>query len=287
MLNEQFMSALSRCAERLFIVDEVTKEILWTNDTSVGAGKTCHKAFFGKDSPCAFCPELTLSRLYQWDCYDEQNERWLKVKNLLFLDGDRLLRAANLNSMDDVMALSHESVSQLAALQTLLEESHRIKRALESEAIHDRMTGLFNRNQFNMDIASGLYDRAGAGALYFDLNNLKEVNDLYRHEAGDRLIICLADAVAKAAKLPASARTYRIGGDEFVMMINGCTEETLHDTHAYFYDCLLDDPTDPPCIVAVGAALSKASCDGEKLVSDADRAMYADKRRLKGIPFEK
>lgn len=282
MDNPQWFNAILKCAGRVFIADEISKELLWSNDPAIRLGERCHKAIFGKDSPCAFCPTLTLGQPYPWDCYDEHGKRWFKVKSVLFWDENRLLRAESLDGMDDAMALNRESVAQISALQKLLEENARIRNALENEASHDRMTGLLNRNQFNLDISSGMYDRAGTGVLYFDLNNLKEVNDRYRHEAGDRLLLHLADAIEQTARFAPAARAYRIGGDEFVLLIMNSTKEALRSAHAYFNECLAAHPAEQPCIAAVGEVFSGTSCDAEALVSAADRAMYADKQRLKG-----
>jgi diguanylate cyclase (GGDEF)-like protein len=282
MDNLQWIDAILKCSGRVFIVDEISKELLWSNDSATRPGECCHKAFLSKDAPCAFCPTLTLGQAYPWDCYDEHGRRWFKVKSVLFWDESRLLRAEILDSMDDAMALNRESVAQISALQKLMEENTRIRNALENEASHDRMTGLLNRNQFNLDITSGLYDRAGTGVLYFDLNNLKDVNDRYRHEAGDQLILHLSGVIEQTARCAPAARAYRIGGDEFVLLLSGCTAQTLHSTRTYFDQCLAAHSTEMPCIAAVGEAFSDTSCDAEKLVSLADRAMYADKRRLKG-----
>lgn len=273
---------LMNCTETVFVIDDRTKEIVWSNDFKTG--QHCYEAFFGRKDICQFCPKLTENELYIWDYYDKHGSRWLKIKNVLFRDGETLLRAGNFNRMDDAMSLNHESVKEISFLQKLLDENKRMKDALEREATHDSMTGLYNRNRFNQDIAYGRYDEAGTGVMYFDLNNLKEVNDTYRHEAGDRLIRRLADAIRELSKSIYPSECYRIGGDEFVLMLTGCSEETIERATVAFRDIIESNNTHtPPCSVAVGSAFSAERCDAEKLILKADHAMYECKRKMKSV----
>lgn len=269
-----------RCSERLFIVDEGTKTVVWSNDLSVSVGSPCYNAFFGKTCVCDYCPQPKENELYQWDVYDDVRKCWIKVKSILFRDGGRLLRAVNFNAMNDAMNLSRDSIELASDLQKLLNENERIKNAFENQASHDLMTGLFNRNRFNLDMASGLFDGGGTGILYFDLNNLKLVNDTLRHEAGDRLIMCLANAISVTAE-QYNAHAYRVGGDEFVLIFIGISSGELDGAQTFFYNALDKNQTQPPCIVAVGKVYSESGCDAEKLISAADHEMYLDKQRLK------
>lgn len=286
-MKQEWTDALLKCAETLFIADENSKKIVWTNAGDIRCGETCHSALFGSDTPCRTCPALRFDEVYIWDLYDDKKKRWLKVKSLLLDDNGHTLRVCNLNTIDDSMRLSRDSVEQISELQKLLNENRRMKCILESEASHDRMTGLLNRNRFNLDLTSGMFDRPGTGVLYFDLNNLKEVNDKFRHEAGDRLILCLAGAITATSQLYPGSYAYRVGGDEFVLMLTGCTADMLRQAHQQFYRCMEAAPSQPPCIAAVGEAFSESGCDGEKLIQTADRTMYEDKQRLKSIKPQK
>jgi GGDEF domain-containing protein len=103
------------------------------------------------------------------------------------------------DTVNDMMEFSKETMGTLASTQALLRENARIKAALEKEAKTDTMTGLYNRNRFNLDIAGGQYNGSRAGAVYLDINNLKEANDQYHHEMGDKLIRTTASAIRDAA----------------------------------------------------------------------------------------
>lgn len=286
----EWEEALKKCAEKLVIIDEETKCLLWSNEADAPKerqpGEKCYKALFGRDKPCPACPELRVGEMYQWDYYNADDNGWLKVKSLLFYDGERLLRAGNLNAMDDAMNLSRDSVEQISEMMRLLNENSRIKSEIEYEASHDRMTGLLNRNRFNTDISSGIFDKGGTGVLYFDLNNLKRVNDELRHEAGDRIIKALADTVARTEGETKNAFAYRIGGDEFVMLIKNCTRTALDEAKFAFRRHLDAQTCDPPCIAAVGEAFCESDCDAEALVNTADSMMYAEKRQMKALEAE-
>ena len=270
-----------KCVETAAVIDDETKLILWSGDSAAHVGEFCWKALMGRSDRCPFCPDIVPGDYYSWDCYDAPRNRWLKIKYSVFSDEGRVLRAANFNAIDDMMELSRESVTEISSLQLLLRENQRIKKELEREAVSDYMTGLMNRNSYNTDIASGVYDKAGTGVIYFDINNLKAVNDKHRHEAGDMLICHVASAIRYAMEGFPGARGYRIGGDEFVIIAGACAEEDVRRIASAFTRFLSDNPTDPPCSAAVGIAYSALPCDAELLVSQADNAMYADKNRIK------
>lgn len=279
-IKREWLPALMNCIEEIYILNEETKEIVWSSEHRTG--ELCYHAFFGRTDPCPFCPKLKENELYIWDYYDRSGSRWLKIKNFKFRDGGRLLRAGNFNRMDDAMNLNHDSIEEISLLQKLLDENKNIKNELEYEAKHDRMTGLFNRNCFNMDIASGMYDQANIGVLYFDLNNLKSVNDTYRHEAGDRLICRLAETISRLSDERQPSVCYRIGGDEFVLILQECSKEKLEQSISLFQTSIHEAELEvPPCLVSVGSAYSSDPCDAEKLISEADQSMYQCKRRMK------
>jgi len=283
MIREEWLKPLYECAEKLFIIDESTKQIIWLNGEDVLPGRHCWEVLMGRKAPCPFCPALHEGEFYSWDCYDSSTNCWLKVKYRLLKDEGRLLRAGNLTVIDDMMQLNRESIDEVSSLQALLRENKRIKAELEREASCDLMTGLCNRNRFNLDIASGIYDKPDTGVLYFDINNLKAVNDHYRHDRGDTLICHTAAGIAAAVADRPDACGYRIGGDEFIIIVLHTSPEELESMRERFFRYMQENPTDPPCITASGTAFSAESCDVELLVMQADSAMYADKQRLKKL----
>ncbi len=278
--KEKWIGPLFLCTELTFIIDEKTKKIIWLNG-EMKEGQHCWSVLMGRQAPCPFCPKMKVGDFYSWECYNRDQKQWLKIKYNLFIDDGKLLRAGNINVTNDMMELSHDSIEEVASLQLLLKENSRIKAELERDASCDLMTGLYNRNKFNLDIASGIFDQPNTGVLYFDINNLKVVNDQYRHDRGDKLICCTAAAIHAAIGDDFDSYAYRIGGDEFVIMSKNCNTEHLNQMIYSFYDYIKENPTNPVCEVAAGSAFSDSICDAELLVIQADNAMYEDKKRLK------
>jgi diguanylate cyclase (GGDEF)-like protein len=104
-----------------------------------------------------------------------------------------------------------------------LEQSRKSEHDL-SHALHtDQLTGIANRFALEQD----LRERLSAGPvavgrttlLLLDLDRFKFVNDSMGHDAGDELLIALADRLIRA--LSGVATVYRLGGDEFVVMVAG------------------------------------------------------------------
>lgn len=90
----------------------------------------------------------------------------------------------------------------------------------------DSLTGLFNRNKYTIDIKE--YKKQPidcAGVAFIDLNGLKKANDMYGHEAGDDLL----RRAAEVLNIVFRDKSYRIGGDEFVVVTLSESEKTFKD----------------------------------------------------------
>jgi diguanylate cyclase (GGDEF)-like protein len=96
---------------------------------------------------------------------------------------------------------------------------------VERLAFTDPLTGLANRRAVDerLDDALGrhLTDGTTVSIVLADINRLKQVNDTFGHEAGDRLIVAVAEAVSRASGLAQHGLAARIGGDEFCIVVTG------------------------------------------------------------------
>ena len=97
-------------------------------------------------------------------------------------------------------------------------------RGLTQQAHHDPLTGLGNRRALTRRLDAGA--PGGAAVLTLDLDGFKEVNDVLGHARGDALLVAVATSVAAA---PISTKSlhveaFRIGGDEFAVVVPGATE---------------------------------------------------------------
>lgn len=100
------------------------------------------------------------------------------------------------------------------------------ERGIESLAFRDTLTGLNNRlalEETLPDVLSKAKDQGGLVALfYIDLDGFKDVNDTLGHRGGDTLLMRAADRMQKS--LEGGGWVFRIGGDEFVILMPHCED---------------------------------------------------------------
>ena len=108
-------------------------------------------------------------------------------------------------------------------------EAETIAQATSLELAHlantDSLTGLSNRRQFDQALADARSrtDRSPLALLLFDTDQFKRYNDLYGHLAGDHVLKAIARILHHHA-LTSGASAYRIGGEEFAVILSGTDE---------------------------------------------------------------
>jgi diguanylate cyclase (GGDEF)-like protein len=159
---------------------------------------------------------------------------------------------------------------------------------LRFQALHDSLTGLPNRALFMQHtehaIARARRRTSTLAVLYLDLDDFKAVNDTFGHEAGDELLIAVADRLRKC--LRAEDVAARLGGDEFGILlqerdvagVNLVVERLSHS----FRDSLSIRAGDMTIGVSIGVATSQGNEELDELLRQADVAMYAAKARGRG-----
>lgn len=142
----------------------------------------------------------------------------------------------------------------------------------------DSLTQLFNKNKYNEMISLYYPSVENITAIFWDLNNLKIINDTYGHEFGDKALAALASVLYTHSD--ERRRVYRFGGDEFVMIIDNAydseAERIMSAVKSELAKCGHDISIDISS--AVGVASGKGS-DVIEIVKNADSAMYADKQQ--------
>jgi diguanylate cyclase (GGDEF)-like protein len=161
----------------------------------------------------------------------------------------------------------------------LLREKRLSEERLQHEATHDGLTGLANRALFRERLAGHL---AGGDAtvLLVDLDDFKTVNDSLGHDVGDRLLIAVAEVLR--AEAGADGFPVRVGGDEFAVLMTGPT--ALGETIAQrILDAFAGPVSEHQLLVhaSIGIATAPAGSSLDRLLRDADVAMYAAKQRGK------
>ena len=161
---------------------------------------------------------------------------------------------------------SYEYLQEQLACQTRKIEEQTAQLARLS--YEDSLTGLFNRNRFNEELARD-GEHTGLGVIYLDLNGLKAVNDRLGHSAGDQLIRRAANHIRRAFP----GRGYRIGGDEFVIIDRSMAEAEFRSAAARLYSQMEEDQIS----VAMGLSWRGGACSVKQQFDEADRLMYQAK----------
>ena len=153
---------------------------------------------------------------------------------------------------------------------------------IRSKAFVDGLTGLGNRMAYE-DHLKSLDDRIALGdapefaIAVFDINGLKIINDDFGHEEGDRVIFRASEAIKEAF---AEDLVYRIGGDEFVVIIYEKDPEEGVERLRNVLDRINGEKKTHEIAISAGYAGfdEKLDKDFSSVFTRADLAMYADKK---------
>ncbi|GAA5336274.1 MULTISPECIES: GGDEF domain-containing protein [Thermus] len=194
----------------------------------------------------------------------------------IVLEGE-VLAAMNLDNFRDPEAftpLSLELAQAFALEAALLLKALKERQALERAARTDPLTGLGNRRALEETFPKLRAEAQALGEplalIYWDLNGLKTLNDREGHAAGDQALKALAQALKNLSRRRDLA--FRVGGDEFVSLHLGLSQEEIPALIARLRQSL-------PYGVAAGGVEVEGE-DLEALLREADRRMY----RAKGGP---
>jgi diguanylate cyclase (GGDEF)-like protein len=150
--------------------------------------------------------------------------------------------------------------------------------ALLEAAMTDEMTGLTNRRGL-MAVARAALLRPGphpVSVLYLDIDGLKATNDRYGHATGDALVRAAAQTLLAGARK--SDTVARLGGDEFAVLL----DSTDANDAAALRDRLHHSLAAAGVSASMGWAQARPGGDVERLLRDADQAMYAAKPSRRG-----
>lgn len=150
---------------------------------------------------------------------------------------------------------------------------------------HDAQTGIKNRLAFEKEMEQYIKDDKNVAIVVLDINNLKKNNDKYGHKAGDETIFYAAKIVQES--FTSIGKTFRIGGDEFCVICEEITKESVDSALAKLESLLtkLNEKRTVKVEIAYGYAFYTKN-ESESIYSiftQADKAMYEHKAKLKGF----
>ena len=156
---------------------------------------------------------------------------------------------------------------------------------LEVLSYRDALTNLYNPRSYHEHMDELTRKKLPYGVIYMDLNDFKMVNDTYGHDTGDALLNIVAKRLQNSIR--EKDRAFRIGGDEFVVVIHGTHDKKFYEgVISRMRDNVARDVVIGEINLKVSISAGYARCpeDGSKLedvIKKADDAMYYNKRLLK------
>lgn len=160
---------------------------------------------------------------------------------------------------------------------------------LERTARYDTLTGIYNRRVFMEDLENVIASGEQFGVIMYDLDNFKQINDVYGHNEGDAIL----RELARRSKQLADERftVYRLAGDEFTAIVKSEDRAVVESYMKSLYD-VLQQPyyiggKEKGLYTSIGAAMWPTDGrSGSEVVAAADTAMYYIKKNGKnGMAF--
>ena len=203
--------------------------------------------------------------------------------------------SVKLSNGDYDVDIIHSNTHEINLLSTAFEnmalhlkEHEKLQHLL---AYRDSLTGLRNTNSYWAWITD--FDKEIEtkeivfGVMVLDINYLKETNDRYGHDVGNRLIVSAAHIISTIFK---RSPVFRIGGDEFLVILQNRDLEELEELIQKFdeecrNDSVVTDKENIPVSIAKGFAMYDSQKDSNfiDVFNRADDAMYENKRKIKGL----
>lgn len=175
-------------------------------------------------------------------------------------------------------------INNLISATRLVEQLTRERQRLLELATKDHLTGLYNRH-FLTELAKRRFADANRqqqalAVLVLDIDHFKQINDQYGHQTGDKVL----KRIASALQAQCSAEEYlaRFGGEEFVVLLPGCSL-TAADTKARQLCQTIQQlqPEGIPTSTSIGVACLSAGREEyfDEVFARADKALYQAKQQ--------
>lgn len=186
-------------------------------------------------------------------------------------------------------AWEREVVGRCSQLISIAIQHEVAKSGMEWLALHDALTGLANRRLFRRTLDRLEQNRTPFALILLDLDGLKSMNDRLGHAAGDAVI----REIGRRLMIWAGEHAFRVGGDEFAVIVQGCAGEaqlsaTAHRLLATLNGSIAFQATTIRTVMTAGGILYNPSTDLSTFLQNADFALYHAKETNRGgfVPFE-
>jgi diguanylate cyclase len=194
------------------------------------------------------------------------------------LEDGRIVNVSYRPTQNGCWVSTHEDITERA----------RNEARIAHLAFHDQLTGLPNRAAFNEHVANLIHGADGDGAfavLCVDLDQFKEINDVYGHSIGDRFLMEIGTRLVAACR---GAFLARLGADEFIVVSSGGPQPATALQLCAGLATVLDRPV---CIdgyeiegsLTIGGGIyPQDGTDADTLAANAETALYRAKADQRG-----
>ena len=191
----------------------------------------------------------------------------------------------------EFLFLAEAKSAVLGELTALTGRLQVARRAAETEALRDPLTGLANRRAFGTELARALKSaargRRNFALLHVDLDYFKQVNDTLGHAAGDAVLVRAAHVLRDEVRR--GDHVARLGGDEFIILLRGPVDARMIEGLAGRLIGRIEEPmrvagVDCRISASIGVAIAGEfkQITAEGLMAEADSALYQSKRAGRG-----
>lgn len=151
---------------------------------------------------------------------------------------------------------------------------------LEELSRTDQLTGLYNRRAMisllNQELNNAALNDFPLSFVYFDIDNFKYINDTCGHIAGDQVLRKLADALRASTRK--SDFPCRYGGDEFCIILPGCTGENAGKVCEQLVQVLSKEAPGVSLSIGITEVFPSEHIEAEELIKRTDQKMYLGKK---------
>ena len=182
-----------------------------------------------------------------------------------------------------VSYVKQEARQRVEEKEHALHQEEQARQQMESLANSDGLTGLHNERYFNALLKEKAQRQEPFALFYLDLDQFKPVNDTYGHDVGDQLLKEVAKRLRGCVR--ESDYAFRIGGDEFALVVNGAMTEHFCQNRMEKIRAVIREPYDLEAgRIQIGTSCGCAvfpaeNADVKEIRILADQRMYEDKQR--------
>lgn len=182
----------------------------------------------------------------------------------------------------------HKMHEMKRKLEITITELHQSREELQQQAIHDGLTGIYNRRFFNQTITTWTIQakrhNSYTALFMIDVDYFKKYNDCFGHLKGDSVLKSVSVAIQKSLRRE-SDMVFRYGGEEFVVMLTKTTPKTTRELSEKIMHnirrCNILHPESPYGVISISMGVvewdSMEDIVAEEFIERADSALYKAK----------